>query len=101
MNRKNAQNIGPSSFAGSGGSAVAATPTPSTQRQTPGLGGNPSTTQTLQGRGTPARQGSGPTAEEIRVRAFQIFLARKGGNGSSESDWLQAERELRAGRTPR
>jgi hypothetical protein len=38
-----------------------------------------------------------PTPEEIRFRAYEIFLARGGRPGDPESDWLQAERELIAG----
>ena len=30
----------------------------------------------------------------IRRRAYEIFLARKGGAGDHVSDWLQAEQEL-------
>jgi hypothetical protein len=32
----------------------------------------------------------------IAVRAFEIFEARNGEPGDAVSDWLQAERELRA-----
>ena len=31
----------------------------------------------------------------IAMRAYEIFLARRGGPGDAVSDWLQAERELR------
>jgi hypothetical protein len=37
-----------------------------------------------------------PTKKEIRERAYYIYLARGGVNGDPVSDWLQAERELRA-----
>jgi hypothetical protein len=33
--------------------------------------------------------------EEIQARAYKIFLSRNGAPGDPESDWLQAERELR------
>ena len=36
-----------------------------------------------------------PTVREIRERAYYIYLARSGVNGDPESDWFQAERELR------
>lgn len=39
---------------------------------------------------------SGPTADEIRQRAHEIYLSRNGGPGNAELDWLQAESELRA-----
>jgi len=35
-------------------------------------------------------------AEQIRERAYYIFLARGNQPGSCESDWARAERELRA-----
>ena len=37
-----------------------------------------------------------PTEEQIRARAYQIFLRRNGGPGDAHSDWVQAERELKA-----
>ncbi len=36
-----------------------------------------------------------PTTEDIQARAYKIFLSRNGAPGDPESDWLQAERELR------
>ena len=38
-----------------------------------------------------------PTEDEIRQRAHEIYLARGGAPGVAVLDWLQAERELRAG----
>jgi hypothetical protein len=38
---------------------------------------------------------SEPTHDQIKKRAYQIFLARKGAPGNPMADWLQAERELR------
>ncbi len=35
-----------------------------------------------------------PSEDEIRIRAYEIYLARKGRPGSEIEDWLQAEREL-------
>jgi len=35
-----------------------------------------------------------PTEDEIRVRAYRIYLARGGDQGHAEDDWLQAEYEL-------
>jgi hypothetical protein len=37
-----------------------------------------------------------PTESEIRQRAHEIYLSRGGAPGNAESDWLQAEAELRA-----
>lgn len=35
-----------------------------------------------------------PTVDQIRERAYLIYLNRAGRPGDPESDWLQAEREL-------
>ena len=43
-------------------------------------------------------QGTHPTEEEIRVRAYQIFIARGRAPGHALDDWLRAERELRSNR---
>jgi hypothetical protein len=40
----------------------------------------------------------GPTEDEIRKRAHEIYLSRGGAPGNAEIDWLQAEVELRARR---
>jgi Protein of unknown function (DUF2934) len=37
-----------------------------------------------------------PTADEIRQRAYEIFVARGGEPGHESDDWEQAERELQA-----
>lgn len=34
------------------------------------------------------------TPDRIRIRAYEIFLARNGGPGDPTADWCQAEREL-------
>jgi hypothetical protein len=36
-----------------------------------------------------------PTEEQIRERAYQVYLRRNGQPGDSASDWRQAEHELR------
>ena len=46
---------------------------------------------------SPATNGNGygaPTAEMIRARAYEIFMARDGRSGDELSDWLAAEREI-------
>ena len=35
--------------------------------------------------------------EQIRARAYQLFLERGGHCGNAEQDWLRAEAEVRAG----
>jgi hypothetical protein len=36
-----------------------------------------------------------PSEQQIRERAYEIFLRRNGGPGDAHSDWAQAERELK------
>ncbi|HKV63484.1 MAG TPA: DUF2934 domain-containing protein [Candidatus Acidoferrum sp.] len=38
--------------------------------------------------------GSHPTTEEIALRAYHIYLERKGAPGNPLDDWTRAEREL-------
>lgn len=40
-----------------------------------------------------------PPEEAIRLRAYQIYMARGSQPGSPEQDWLQAEWELTHGAT--
>jgi CHASE3 domain sensor protein len=42
------------------------------------------------------RQGSQHTTEQIRQRAYELFLARGATHGNDVRDWLLAEQELRA-----
>ena len=46
--------------------------------------------------GEPANTSAGdsPRLEEIRIRAYEIYIERDGQPGDELSDWLQAEREL-------
>lgn len=37
-----------------------------------------------------------PSPEEVRARAYEIYLARGAQPGRELEDWAQAERELRA-----
>ena len=37
-----------------------------------------------------------PTAEDVAVRAYYLFLERGPDRGNEIDDWLQAERELTA-----
>jgi len=36
------------------------------------------------------------TEDQIRVRAYELYLLREGAGGSELDDWLQAEREILA-----
>jgi len=42
-----------------------------------------------------------PTLEQIQLRAYEIFLERRGAPGNQIEDWLQAERELAATTQPK
>jgi hypothetical protein len=42
---------------------------------------------------------SGPNEDDIRRRAYQRYLERGGGDGQDFDDWLEAERELRNGKS--
>ena len=42
---------------------------------------------------------SEPSEEDIRLRAYQRYVERGGGHGMDFDDWVQAERELRAGKS--
>ena len=70
----------------------ATTPNPAAEPQSAPAQSPAATTE----RSAPPRRE--PTVEQIRQRAYEIFLARGSHGGSAESDWLQAERELRAER---
>jgi hypothetical protein len=35
-----------------------------------------------------------PAVEEIRIRAYKIYVDRGGSDGQDLEDWLQAEKEL-------
>lgn len=74
----------PSSKPASKPAAQPATPTPTTSP-------TPTNAPRIE-----AKPNAGPTIEEIRARAHEIFLARGNRPGDAMSDWLQAERELRA-----
>jgi hypothetical protein len=42
-----------------------------------------------------------PSHEEIRLRAYEIYLERGGLPGNELDDWLQAERELERATPPK
>lgn len=44
----------------------------------------------------PGKQENGRLEEEIRRRAYEIYLARNGSAGNEHEDWLIAEREIRS-----
>lgn len=53
------------------------------------------TTGTIASKGvTKMRSQIMPTEQQVRERAFHIFLARNGAPGDPTADWLRAEREL-------
>ena len=59
---------------------------------------NEKSTETEPARSTTAAGPGGKSAnEEIRRRAYEIYLERGGQPGGEIDDWLQAERELEGG----
>ena len=46
-------------------------------------------------RSRPMSMSSGPSEDDIRVRAYHRYLERGGGDGMDFADWLEAERELK------
>ena len=48
---------------------------------------------------TQATKLADPSQEEIRARAYELFLARNGQPGDPVADWLRAEAELRRERS--
>jgi DUF2934 family protein len=42
-----------------------------------------------------ARSSEAPTVDEIRARAYEMYLERGGHHGLDFDDWVRAERELR------
>jgi Protein of unknown function (DUF2934) len=43
---------------------------------------------------TPARQAAPSLEEQVRLRAYHLYLQRGGNGGSPEQDWLQAVEEI-------
>ena len=48
---------------------------------------------------TADRDASAPSSDEVRRRAYELWVARGGADGSDMDDWLAAEREVRTRRT--
>ncbi len=40
------------------------------------------------------KKSAAPTREDIALRAYHIYLERKGAPGDPHADWVRAEREL-------
>jgi hypothetical protein len=55
----------------------------------------------IQSRAEDASLNHTPSREEIRLRAYEIYLERGGLPGNELDDWLQAERELRRAALPK
>lgn len=54
-------------------------------------------TGNIQGTGTPSPSiyETRPTQEDIKRRAYELFLSRGGIHGNDQEDWFLAEHELR------
>jgi hypothetical protein len=46
------------------------------------------------GSGNGNGHGGSPDSDRISMRAYELYLARGGGDGQAVEDWLTAEREL-------
>ena len=55
----------------------------------------PQRVQQAPGDASAARPSSEPSDEEIRARAYEMYLERGGDHGRDFDDWVRAERELR------
>jgi hypothetical protein len=59
----------------------------------------PKKSQSYESAPTIKTPGTAITHEEIRLRAYEIFLTRGGTHGNDHDDWLLAEHELKQGRS--
>jgi hypothetical protein len=70
--------------------------TPRSSRKTPSTVAKATPTEKkVTRRATPKKKAKAPSAEDVRLRAYEIYL-RRNGHGDEISDWLQAEQELAA-----
>lgn len=44
--------------------------------------------------GNQTRRAAGPSLEEVRLRAYELYVERGRTDGREIDDWLQAEKEL-------
>jgi len=58
---------------------------------------SPKATRNIEAEVTSSEIGNPVPEEEIRLRAYDIYLERGGQPGCDLDDWLQAEQELRGG----
>jgi len=67
-------------------------------KKTSGTSGTSKTTNGKAPRARRTKTSRSPerTEEAIRIRAYELYLARDGSPGSPQDDWLQAEREIAA-----
>jgi len=61
----------------------------SKRAETSDLGASP-----IQSHAVDTSENNAPNHDEIRLRAYEIYLERVGLPGNDLDDWLQAEREL-------
>ena len=66
------------------------------RNETPGLHTSP-----IQSHAEDTSANCAPSHEEIRLRAYEIYLERDGLPGNELDDWLQAERELERAAPPK
>lgn len=47
---------------------------------------------------SPARPDAQPIEEQVRLRAYELYLRRGGTDGNEMDDWLQAEADVKTGK---
>jgi hypothetical protein len=82
------------------GAAAAATMEPATQPIVADAGSDPLGYVQMVAERPGVSDRSRATDEAIARRAYELYQARGGTDGADMDDWLQAERELRAGDGP-
>jgi hypothetical protein len=57
------------------------------------------TSKKANGSGVAPAAAQGPSAEEIRLRAYHRYLERGAGHGTDFDDWVEAEKDLKSTRS--
>jgi len=68
----------------------------SKRAETSDIGASP-----IQSHAIDTSENNAPNHDEIRLRAYEIYLERAGLPGNDLDDWLQAERELTSAAPPK
>jgi hypothetical protein len=74
---------------------TASTPATPRKRATPKKKPNGEIESTDGGIAVAPPEPAGPTADDIRVRAYHRYLERGGNHGADFDDWVEAEKDLK------